>query len=525
MNTPRIVTSPGESYLREMTLALERASSFVLISAFATVGGVESIAPAIRGLLERGGSGRIIVAVDRQGFNTAATFEALLAMLEGHAPRLSLGIVLQGTALLHAKALYTESAEGPSLLIGSANLTKAALGTNHELGLVVDQLPGDLRKKFLLFVNSIAPRSLDGPDARTFLEQHGLVTKPPTPKPVKPSEKSPNLAHTIARLPPCAPLEIPGEAHLSEWIQAGYLIGRGRRTLDALVLRLPQEQLVHHGFIQRAKELKLGKSSHETQSTGYGVDLIPTQHAEALRRDARRVSLLISKMSLNLPCFGMWMPKSYWEVFVAARDALANAESLSPDHVEALAETHRKDLETGGLERELDTILTRLDELKILLPGKRNDARAFLLPRLTQALALRSPRVLSACVEFRTARQCWSPYEQTDRPFRQLMGDIVQATFTSTYRTGGWPSMFRSLPAREIATAIANRLEKNGIPADAAAAISILDEASTWDDPSRPFPEVIEQLRKLIPDALEFSPPKLDDLIKTSTTESDDEDA
>ena len=62
------------------------------------------------------------------------------------------------------------------------------------------------------------------------------------------------------------------------------------------------------------------------------------------------------------------------------------------------------------------------------------------------------------------------PYDQTEIPYRQLIVDIVQATFAATYRTGDWPRRFRSHAAKEIAAAMADRLATGGRSADGATA-------------------------------------------------------
>jgi HKD family nuclease len=516
VTTARLVTSPGDSYAREMLDALADATSFVLVTGFASVAGVEVIEQAVRRVLERGGQGRIVIAVDRQGFNAASVFQALLDLRSGHGARLSIGVVLEGSGLLHAKALFTQGPRGDRLLVGSANLTRTALGTNHELGVLLADAQQDVRRAFLQFVTSIAPRSLDGPDAQGFLISRGLLSAPPPGHARKAPTAGLDLSSALDRLKRLEALEIPAEEHLASWIHRGYLVGRGRRSLDALVLRLPQERLIKSGFIRAPKREVLGLASHETRSMGYGVDLIPTADAETLRRDARRVSLLLAKLTLNLPCFGLWMPESYWEVFVAAREALQSAHSLAPGRVHDLADRHRSYLYGGGLEEEVDRILARLGELEILVPGKRDALRAFLLPRFQRELELRSPDVLAACVEFRTARQRWSPFDQTETPYRQLMVDVVQATFAATYRTGDWPRRFRSHAARTVAEAIERLLTRAGGAADDDTATAILDRASTWEAPERPMADVVAEFRGLVDDELVFPPPALAELTTTS---------
>ncbi len=522
MTALQLVSSPGDSYARAVTGALEGANSFVLVTGFASVRGVASVAERIGQVLARGGQGRIILAVDRQGFNAAAVFEALLALKKAHGTRLSIGLVMEESGLLHAKALFTQGPRGDQLVVGSANLTRAALSTNHELGVLLGDAPSDIRQAFLRFVGSIAPRSLDGPEARTFLERLGLV---PVPKP--PGHRSPagapgpSIAAVMVRLPALPPLSIEPEAHLAEWVRRGYLVGRGRRSLDALVLRLPQEQLVKHGYTRAPARQTIGLASHETRTMGYGIDLVPTEHSEALRRDARRVSMLLARLTLNLPCFGLWMPESYWEVFLAARDVLRSAHSLSPEHVAQVAAQQRARLEAGGLEVEIDRILDRLQQQDLVVPGRRDALRAFVLPRFQRELALRTPEMLASCIEFRTARQRWSPYDQTEGPYRQLMVDVVQATFAATYRTGDWPRRILSLAARELERAIAQQVEAAGGGADGALAAELLDQASSWENSERSMESVVEEFRRFVPDDLSFPPPDVDGL--TGADEQEEE--
>ena len=214
---PRLVTSPGEAYAREMLSSLADATFFVLVTAFASVAGVEVVEPAIRAVLERGGRGRIVLAVDRRGFNAGAVFEALLALKASHGERMSIGVALEDSGLLHAKALFTEGPGGDRLLVGSANLTRSALSTNHELGVFLGETPSGVRRAFLQFVTSIAPRSLDGPDARAFLEARGFLAPSRARAPEALATAAPALAAALAKLRPLEPLDVAPEEHLAGW--------------------------------------------------------------------------------------------------------------------------------------------------------------------------------------------------------------------------------------------------------------------------------------------------------------------
>lgn len=526
MSGVKLVASPGESYAQEILDSLSDATSFTLITGFASVAGIEVVAESIEKLLARGGQGRIILAVDRQGFNASAVFERLLAFKRGaQTNRLSLGVVLQGSGLLHAKALFSHGPRGPRLLVGSANLTRGALGTNHELGVLITNLEAAERKAFEAFTTSVAPRSLDTPDAEASLVEHGLLhrrTSPKAPTPASPPKKGASLTEAFQRLPKLLPLPVASEEHVASWIRRGYIVGRGRRNLDALVLRLPQEQLLQRGYIRATKKQSIGVASHETTSSGFGIDLVPASHGELLRREMRRVSLLLAKLTLNLPCFGLWMPESYWDKFLAQREAMQQADALSPEALVSVSNSHRSYLLSGGLEKEVDAIVQRLGEIELLVPGKAQDLIHFVLPRFRTDLQLRTPEVLAGCLEFRTARQRWTPYEQTDAPYRQLMVDLVQATFASTFRTGDWPRRFRSHAARAVAEAIETRLVAAGGVADAGLANDILAMARGWEM-DFPFQSAVDDFRQLVPDDLAFPPPALETNANDESNEDTDD--
>lgn len=339
--------------------------------------------------------------------------------------------------------------------------------------------------------------------APEFLVARGLLQRPPrVPKALAPPSAHQAVVDILAKLPPLPLLPVEPEVTLTNWIQQGYLVGRGRRSIDAMVLRFPQEQLIRNGYMLADKRERLGTSSYETRKTGFGVELLPAADAEALRRDARRVSHLLAKATLNLPCFGLWMPETYWPAFIAAREEMVRAHSLAPAHIRAVAATHADDLRGGGLERETDLIIDRLGQLNLLVEAKRADLRTYLLRRFNEQLALRTPDVLAACVEFRTARQRWAPYESTEAPYRQLAVDVMQATFSATYRTGDWPSRFKSIAGRRLADHIERRFESMGQSADGETATSLLDLAMSWEGDAT-LEAVVKQFR-LLTEGLRF---------------------
>ena len=111
------------------------------------------------------------------------------------------------------------------------------------------------------------------------------------------------------------PLDVPIDTFVGDWLRAGSIVGRGRRGLDVLVIRTPGEQLEHLGLIDRKAKKKIGRATEKTVSAGYGVRLLPDEEDERLRKDARRTWSILGKLTLNLPCFGLWMPTAYWDLF------------------------------------------------------------------------------------------------------------------------------------------------------------------------------------------------------------------
>jgi hypothetical protein len=520
-----LVWSPGGSYMRAFEDALEGATRFVWVTSFFSSAGVDLMIRPMRSVLERGGRGRVVVAIDRSGTNTVSAFEALLRLKDEY-DLFELHASLQGQALLHAKALLTETPLGYRLVLGSANLTELGLSKHHELGLNWHGVPPQTRADFERFVNSIPASPFlgsDDPNVIQFLEERGRRRIPPG----KPPERDPlqlPLSEIMGHFPAPEPLESSPDAHVLGWVHRGHIVGKGRRALDALVLRVPMESLLHQGIVKRIARVAISESAHETRSTGYGIDLVPTAEAEKIRRDARRQSLLMAKLTLKLPCFGLWMPESYWAAFEDARERLQDGSALAPERVRKLATDHRSALEGGGLAREIANVVKRLDESGLLVPGKAAQAESLLLPRFRHELKLRTPDVLASCIEFRTARQTVTPSASDETPLRQLLVDVIQAAFASTYRTGAWPRRFRSLAAKAVAEAIEEKFIRAKSPVDGEVAWELLQQAMTWEDPRRSLVEVVTEFRKLVPDELSFVPPAVEQLTGAGDDEEEGDD-
>jgi PLD-like domain len=520
-----LVWSPGGSYVRAFEDALDGATRFVWVTSFFSSAGVDLMIRPMRSVLERGCRGRVVVAIDRAGINTVAAFEALLRLKDDY-ELFELHAALQGHALLHAKALFAEGPLGHRLVVGSANLTELGLSKHHELGLSWRGVPPETKADFERFVNSIPASPFLGskdPNVLEFLQARGrprAANKPP----IESGPLQLPLDEIMGRFPEPAALESSPDEHVLAWVHRGHTVGKGRRALDALVLRVPMESLIHQGIVKRVARVAISESAHETRSTGYGIDLVPTAEAEKIRRDARRQSLLIAKLTLRLPCFGLWMPESYWTAFEEARERLQDSSAIAPERVRKLATDHRSALEGGGLAREVANVVKRLDESGLLVPGKAAQAESLLLLRFRHELKLRTPDVLASCIEFRTARQTVTPSASDETPLRQLLVDVIQAAFASTYRTGAWPRRFRSLAAKAVAEAIEEKFARAKRPVDGEVAWELLQQAMTWEDSRRSLVEVVTEFRKLVPDELPFTPPAVEELTGVGDDEEEGDD-
>ena len=86
------------------------------------------------------------------------------------------------------------------------------------------------------------------------------------------------------------------------------------------MIRTPEEHLEHLGLIKREAKTKIAAATEKTVTSGYGVRLLPDDEDRRLRKDARRTRSILGKLTLNLPCFGLWMPRAYWDLFQQAAD-------------------------------------------------------------------------------------------------------------------------------------------------------------------------------------------------------------
>jgi HKD family nuclease len=521
VNVQLLTPAARGAYLERIQHDIERAEHFVLVTAFATSDGIALLEPAMRKCLEAGGQGTLVLALDRLHFNAADVFKKLASLAEAFPNKLEVRIVRERAGLLHAKAVFTKLPDGAAtLLVGSANLTERAFTENHELGLWVNLLgEPEVSRAFERFAQSLGGTRLDAAELRRLAEyvgDHGHVD------PDMDREQPPSTPYLFGPGSDILPPPVI-ETFVGDWLKAGSIVGRGRRGLDVLVIRTPGEHLEHCGLIEREAKKNIGVATKKTVSAGYGVWLLPDEEDERLRKDARRTWSILGKLTLNLPCFGLWMPKGYWDLFQEAA-AKVQAAGISTGTVQAAATRRRRELDGTGIEREVDKIVAELQNDRLAKAGREHDLRAELLVHFRAQLAQRTPELVARAVGFRTQRQTLASDLDLCAVARSFFADLVQATFAATYRTGVWPRRFRSFVGRELASRIAKRrLAESEKPSDAFA-LALLDVTGRWEDDRVGFEKVTAEVNKLIGEADDFDTVTMEELLQVDQEEGSDVD-
>ncbi len=523
MNVQLLTPDARGTYLERVRGDIASAEYFVLITAFATSDGIALLEPAMRTCLEAGGQGTLVLALDRQHFNAAEVFETLASLAEAFPNKLEVRIVRERAGLLHAKAVFAKLPDGSAtLLVGSANLTERAFTRNHELGLWVNLLGApDVSRAFQSFAQTLGGTRHDAADLRELarfiaptVRYVSTTVKDPRPKP-------PPLPWTFGPDPPPPP--VPIETFVGDWLHAGYIVGRGRRGLPALVIRMPGEQLDRLGWINRKAKKRIASATEKTSSSGYGLRLLPIKQYEQVRKDVRRTWSILGKLTLNLPCFGLWMPRVYWDLFQQAAAKVRDA-GISMEEICVAAELHCRELVGGGIEHQVDAIVADLLKEGYAKPDHEEDIRKVLLEHFRDQLDQRTPDLLARAIGFRTGRQELTSDLDLRAMARSFFVDLVQSTFATTYKTGAWPGAFRSFVGREVASRIAKRCNAEGEQRSAALALQLLDGTARWEDESVEFEKVTAEVNKLLGEADDFGPVTMEELLHGGQTGGGDSD-
>jgi HKD family nuclease len=496
------------AYLERVQRDIAGAEHFVLVTAFATSDGIALLEPAMRKCLEAGGQGTLVLALDRQHFNAAAVFEELARLAKAFPNKLEVRIVRERAGLLHAKAVFAKLPDGTAtLLVGSANLTERAFTQNHELGLWVNLLgEPKVSHAFQRFAQNLGGTPHDATALRELAKSLENPDIGPSPRPGRKTA----VKELFPKDPP--PLDVPIETFVGDWLEAGSIVGRGRRGIDVLVIRTPGEQLSHLGLIRPKATKRIAAATDRIFSAGYGVRLLPDKEDKRLRKDARRTQSILGKLTLNLPCFGLWMPKAYWDIFQLAVAKVLD-DGISTEAIRAAAKQRRGELDGAGLECQVDAIVADLKRGDLAMPGREDDLRAELLVHFRTQLAHRTPELVARAVGFRTQRQALASDLDLRAIARSFFVDLVQSTFGATYRTGVWPRLFRSFVGRELAGRIANRRLAAGEEPSDHLALRLLDGTARWEDEHVDFELLTAEVNELLGKVEDFGTVTIEELL------------
>lgn len=499
------------AYLERVQRDIASAEYFVLVTAFATSDGIALLDLAMRQCLDAGGKGTLVLALDRQHFNAADVFKKLASLVKAFPERLEVRIVRESAGLLHAKAVFAKLPDGTAtLLVGSANLTERAFTQNHELGLWVNLLgEPEVSLAFQRFAQSLGGTRHDAADLLRLAGNLEAPGRAASTADRAPTPSLPPIQWPFGPDPPPPPVQI--DTFVGDWIRAGNIVGRGRRGLDVLVIRTPGEQLEQLGLIDRKATKMIAAATEKTVSAGYGLRLLPDEQDDRLRKDARTMSSILGKLTLNLPCFGLWMPGAYWDIFQRAAAAV-QAAGISSEAIRAAAEQRRRKLDGMGIESEVDAIIADLKRERLAKPGREDDLRAALLDHFRSQLEHRTPELVARAVGFRTQRQSLASDLDLRAVARSFFVDLVQSTFAATYRTGVWPRRFRSFVGRELAGRIANRLPV-GVERSDAQASGLLDASARWEDEGVGFEKVTAEVNQILGEADDFAIVTMEELL------------
>jgi hypothetical protein len=308
--------------------------------------------------------------------------------------------------------------------------------------------------------------------------------------------------------------QVPIDTFVGDWLRAGNIVGRGRRGLDALVIRTPIEQLQQAGLIKsRVKRRRVTRATEKTVTTGYALRLLPDKEDELLRKDVRRTRTILGRLTLNLPCFGLWMPRDYWEVFCRARVAVQE-RGISTESICAAATRRRQELEGAGIAREIEAILADFQRDGLTRPECLTELRSRLSEHFRTQLAQRTPDLIARAAEFRTGRQAVSSDLDLQAVARSLFVDLVQSTFSATYGTGVWPRRFRSLVGRELARRVEERCKTNGAERSDRPVLQLLDASAAWEHEGVAFERVTAQMNQLFGEAGDFPTITMEELLR-----------
>ena len=159
-----VLNSPESTVLQTLRSELKQASSFTFSVAFVSAGGIALMKQA---LIDFVGVGKIITS-DYLGFNSPDAFAELLALRD-----LGIEVRRHTEGAFHPKGYIFNRPDGITAILGSSNLTKPALVTNHEWNIRVSAArESDLSDQFTNLLDSGTKHST--PLTQDWVDQYAL---------------------------------------------------------------------------------------------------------------------------------------------------------------------------------------------------------------------------------------------------------------------------------------------------------------------------------------------------------------
>jgi len=165
-----VLNTESDSMLRALRYELKHSSSFTFSVAFVSS---RAIALLKQELLEYEGVGRIITS-DYLGFNSPQAFAELLNLSS-----FGIDVRMHNKSAFHPKGYVFERPDGITAILGSSNLTEAALNTTHEWNLRVSAASdSDLYDQF---ANLVDQEIFDSsPLTQAWIDEYSKTYQPPS---------------------------------------------------------------------------------------------------------------------------------------------------------------------------------------------------------------------------------------------------------------------------------------------------------------------------------------------------------
>lgn len=187
-NPKVVLNTDSGSMLRVLREELARATSFTFSVAFVSPRAIALLKQELRDFREAGGHGRIVTS-DYLGFNSPRAFDELLNLKTA----LGIDVRIHQAGAFHPKGYIFNDEHTVTALMGSSNLTEAALVTSHEWNLRVSAAPhSDLGSQITNLQANQLTESL--PLDQAWIDDYSARYQAPSWQPSRPASGAPDIS-------------------------------------------------------------------------------------------------------------------------------------------------------------------------------------------------------------------------------------------------------------------------------------------------------------------------------------------